>query len=66
MQHSAKQEAQIILSQAPKRLCIAADRSLKHCLLLILQLQDPLLDGASHHKARRADCLVLRGVAIVW
>mmetsp|Transcript_32898 Transcript_32898/g.72651 ORF Transcript_32898/g.72651 Transcript_32898/m.72651 type:complete len:288 (+) Transcript_32898:313-1176(+) len=56
---SAKQEAQVILSQPAQRLHVPPHGALKHQLLLLLQLQDTLLNGAPDDEAHHCDGLVL-------
>ena len=56
---SAKEEAQVLRRQAAQRLGVFADGALEDELLLLLQLQDALLDGAADHKAHHVDRLVL-------
>mmetsp|Transcript_54236 Transcript_54236/g.172149 ORF Transcript_54236/g.172149 Transcript_54236/m.172149 type:complete len:366 (-) Transcript_54236:619-1716(-) len=54
-----EEEAHVVLRQAPQRLGGAPHRTLEDELLLLLQLDDPLLDGALDDEAGRAHGLVL-------
>lgn len=47
-----EEEAHVILGQFAKSLSISADGALEHKLLLLLQLQDPLLNLVTHEHTK--------------
>lgn len=55
----SKQKAKIILSEPAQRIRITTNRTIKHCLLLLLEFKNPFLDRAANNESGHMDRLEL-------